>query len=118
MPVLNQNVLGLDVAVHHALAVCVVERVGHLAGQLYGRDDGQHALALQPVAQRLALDEGHDVVEEAVRLAGVVERDDVRVREAGGDFDLEEEALGAERSGKLGPQHLDGHVAVVAAVPS
>src|SRR5207237_6905977 len=63
---LQQDVLGLDVAVYDSVAV----RVGELARH-FGRDP--HCLVnrellfpLQPVAQRLALDVRHDVIEEAV----------------------------------------------------
>src|SRR5207248_6335935 len=47
------------------------------------------------------------------RLARVVQRQDVRMGEPGGDFDLPQEALGAERRGDLGPQHLDSNGAAV-----
>ncbi len=33
--------------------------------------------------------------------------------EAGGDLDFREEAFGTERGGELGPQDLDGDVAIV-----
>ena len=56
---------------------------------------------------------GHDVVEEAVGLAGVEQRQDVRVLQPGGDADLAGEALGAEGRGELGAEHLDGDLAVV-----
>ena len=58
--------------------------------------------------ERLALDERHDVVEQALGLARVVEAEDVGVLEVGGDPDLAEEAVGAERGGELGAEHLDG----------
>ncbi len=50
------------------------------------------------VAERLAGRDGHYVVEEltVARDAGVEEREDVRVVEAGGDADLAEESLGGE----------------------
>ena len=75
----EQDVLGLDVAVDDALLVGVPERVGDLAGDPDGVVDRQLRLPVEPVAQRLALDERHDVVEEAVGLARVVQRQDVRV---------------------------------------
>jgi hypothetical protein len=50
--------------------------------------DGQLPVAAQACAERLALDVRHHVVQQAVRLAGVVEREDVRVAEVGRDLDL------------------------------
>ena len=74
LAVVQQDVLGLDVAVDHAVAVGVVERRGH-----FGRDpdrvgDRELLLAGEPVAQGLALDVGHDVEEVAVGLARVEQR--------------------------------------------
>jgi hypothetical protein len=48
----------------------------------------------QLVTQRLALDVRHDVVEEALGVTGVVQRQDVRMREVGRDLDLLVEPLG------------------------
>ena len=64
----------------------------------------------------LALDEGHDVEQEAVGLARVEQRQDVGMLEIGGDLDLGQEALGADDGGELGAEHLDRDVAVVAQV--
>ena len=61
----------------------------------------------------LALDEGHDVEQEAVGLARVEERQDVRVLEVGGELDLGQEPLGADHGGELGAQQLERHLAVV-----
>ena len=63
---------------------------------------GELRLAVQPVAQRLALHERHHVEEEPVGLAGVEERQDVRVLELRRGRDLLHEALGAEDGGQLG----------------
>ena len=65
--VVQQDVLGLDVAVDHAMPVGVVEGAGDLGREADGVGDRQLFLALQPVAQRFALDERHDVVRRAVR---------------------------------------------------
>src|SRR5207244_5076403 len=46
-----------------------------------------------------------------------VQRQDVRVGQPGGDFDLAQEALGAECRGDLGTQHLDRDQATVLQVP-
>ena len=71
LAVLQQDVLGLDVAMDDAAPVGVVERGGDFRREADGVVDGQLLLAGEPVAQRLALDERHHVVQEAVGLARV-----------------------------------------------
>src|SRR2546425_2336212 len=66
-----------------------------------------------PFPEGFALDVRHHVVEEAVGLAGVDQRQDVGVVEASGNLDLAEEPLRAERAGQLGVQNLDRDGAVV-----
>ena len=68
---------------------------------------------VEPLAQGLALDVGHDVVHQAVHLVGVVQRKDVRVVQPGGDLDLVQETAGADLLGQVGTQYLDRDVAVV-----
>ena len=67
----EHHVVGLDVAMHHAALVGVGERVDHLAQDPDRLVHRECAFAREPLAQRLALHERHDVVEEAVGLAGV-----------------------------------------------
>ena len=94
---IDENVRRLHVAVDHAVRVRVRQRVGDLA---HDRDDvgeRQPALALEPVLQRLALNEGHREVHEPVlRFAGGEQRDDVRVAERRGESRLPVEALDAQ----------------------
>ena len=93
----EQQVLGLDVAVDHAVLVGVLERLGRLAGDPERVVHGELPLPPQPVAERLALDVRHGEPELPGGLARVVDREDVGVLEAGGELDLALEALGAER---------------------
>ena len=98
----------------HAVAVGVGERVGDVAEDAHRVADRQLALRGEPVAERLALDVGHDVVEEAVGLARVVAA-------AGcGDAAGPAAILISRRKrsvpsdgGELRAQHLDGDLAVV-----
>jgi hypothetical protein len=96
--------------------VGVIERVGDLAGNAQGVGNRELVLPPEPLAQRLALDERHDVIQEAVGDAGVEEREDMRVLEVGGGPDLRQEPFGTEDRGQLGSEHLDGDLAVVLAV--
>ena len=66
LPAGEQDVLGLDVAVHHAVLVGVAQRRGDVAGDAHGVVDRELPLARQAVAQRLALDVGHDVEQQVV----------------------------------------------------
>ena len=111
--VVQQDVLGLDVAVDHALAVGVVEGAAHLAGNPHRVGDGELFLAVDPVADRLSRHIRHHVEEEAVRRPAVEEGQDMRMLQVGGGLDFAQEAFSADDRGQLRPQHLDGDLAVV-----
>src|SRR5439155_1690887 len=113
LPAGEQDVLWLDVPVHHIVAVGIAQGARHLPGNPHGFLDGQLRFAVQPVPQRFALQVGHHIVEKPVGLAGVVQGEDMGMGEAGRDLDLTEEALGPESGRQLGPEHLDGHGAAV-----
>jgi len=99
----QQNVLGLDVAVDDPVAVRMVQGACHL-----GRDPdrfahGELLLALELLAEGLAFHEGHHVVEEPVRRSRVEEWQKVRVLEPGGNANLREEPVSprtAQSSGR------------------
>jgi hypothetical protein len=61
---LEQDVLGLDVAVDKPQRMGVAQGVGHLAGNLERVVERELSLAGQPVAEGFALHEGHRVVEK------------------------------------------------------
>jgi hypothetical protein len=63
---MQQDVLRLDVAMDHTVAVRVIERVGDLGRDAHRLLDAELRLAIELGAQRLALDVGHHVIEEAV----------------------------------------------------
>ena len=113
LPGLEQDVLGLDIAMHDVAAVRVVQRARHLPGDLHGFLHGEPRVPPQPVAQRLALHVGHDVIEEARRLPGIVQREDVRVREPGGDGDLAQEARRPDAQGQVRMKNFQGDVTPV-----
>jgi hypothetical protein len=60
--------------------------------------------AIEFLPERLALDEGHDVIEEGICFAGLVQRQDMGMLEIRCDLDLLEEPLGTENGSKLGPR--------------
>jgi len=116
VPVLEQDVLRLDVAVHHAARVGEGERVRHLAGDTQRLLDRQPTDAGHPLAERLALDEWHDVVGHAVGDSGVVHRKDAGMLERSGEAYLAQEAILAELRTGAGPEDLDGDRTSMAAI--
>ncbi len=116
MPVIDQDVLGLDVAVYDALLVRVLERIGCFGREEHGIVDAEWSRAVEARAQRLAGDERHDVVQLPVEFPGVVQRQDPRMAEARRHGDLAQKALGSERHADVGEQHLDRDIAGVALV--
>ena len=115
--VLEQDILGLDVAVDHAVAMRVVERRGDVGGEADGFVNRELPLPLEPTPQRFAFHVGHHVVDQAAGLAGIKQRQDMRVLQVGGDPDLTQEAIDPEHGGELGAQHLHGDVTVVLEIP-
>ncbi len=127
--IVQQDVLRLDVAMNNAVAVGVIESGGNLCSQAHSIGHRQLLLAVQPIAERLTLDERHDVEEglspqPPLRFAerghdyrtGVMQREDVRVLQVSRGADLGEKALGADDRGKLGAENLDRHLACMAKV--
>ena len=102
VPAAQQDVAGLDVAVHHALLAGVVERFGHLRTDGKRLFERQRALAPEPSREGFALDHRHHVEEQAVAVAAVVERDDAGVAEPRCHPDLADEALMTKRGGEFG----------------
>jgi hypothetical protein len=92
--------------VHNPVPVRVRQRPRHVAEDAHRLIHGQLALPPEPRAERLALDEGHRVVEQPVSLARAEQRDDVRVPEAGGELDLTPESLSAGGARQLWREDL------------
>ena len=78
--------------------------------------DGELLLALEVLAQRLALDVRHHVVQKSFDLARIEQRKDVRVIEPRRDLDLAEKPVGAERRGEFRMQNLERDDALVLGV--
>jgi hypothetical protein len=93
--------------------VRVRERVCHFARDQHRFRKREQPRAREARAQRLAIDERHDVKQEAARFARVVQWQDVRVLQVGRRANLGEKALGAECGGQVRVQHLDRDIARV-----
>jgi hypothetical protein len=112
---LDQQVAGLQIAVHDAALVGVAQGAAHLQDQVH-RVGWLQRTGLDQVGEAGALDElHHEEVAAVGQLAEVVERDDVGVVEGGEGLGLEQEALlevGGQGVVVGGAQHLDRHAAV------
>lgn len=115
---MQEDVLGLYVAMDDALAVCEVERAGDVSDNPNRLVDCQHLLSRKTVAQRFTLHERHDIEQRAGCVSRIVQRQDVRVLQVGGDLDFLEEAFCAERRSQLGLEHLERDLPVVPQVNS
>jgi hypothetical protein len=93
--------------------VGVVQRLGHLAPKLQRGGKVEPTLPGKPLAQRPALDEGHDVVEGAIGLSRVVERQEIGVVQLGCYPDLPEKPLPSQNLGQAEVEHLERNVPVV-----
>jgi hypothetical protein len=102
---------------NHSLTVGVVQRAGHGAGYIERFLQRELGLTLQPLPQRLAFHVGHDIEEPALDGTGVVEWEDMRMGESGGNLDLSEEALVTEHVAQLGVEQLQGDSPIELEIP-
>ena len=98
---------------HDAVLVRVLEGVGDFSRDPHRFVHAELRLAVELRAQCLAVDERHDVEEEAVRGTRIEERENVRVLQRRRGLDLDDEPFGAEDGGELGLQHLQRDVAIM-----
>ena len=96
-PLVQQDVLRLDVAMDDAVPVRVVERVGDLASRCAPRRRCGSCFSRSSRSRSdLALDERHDVEDGAVGRPRVEQRQDVRMLQVRRRLDLAQEPLGAD----------------------
>jgi hypothetical protein len=114
----EHDVLGLEIAVDDAMAVGLGQRVGDVAQDPDAFADRELPFLHELLAQRQAGHVRHDVEQQVVRRAGVVQRQDVGVLQGGRHLDLAEEPFLAERGRELFAQQLERDLAVVPEVVS
>ena len=105
---LEQDVVGLDVAVNHRNRVCSRQGVG--GSFMMRRTSSAGSLpGLEPATEGLALDQAHHKVDDARALTHVMDRDDMGMRQPGGRLCLSGESLADFLlEGQLRREHLDG----------
>src|SRR4051794_19208678 len=99
---LHQDVLGLQVAMDHAVRMRVPQRARDTARDANHIVDGELMFAVELRAQRLSLHERHDIEQESVGLAAVEQGKEVRVLQMRGYADLAEKSLDAEHRAQFG----------------
>ena len=112
----EEEVLGLQVAVHDAASVGGVQAAADLHGQLQRLADGERSVQ-QPLPEGLAFEQLENGVKRPVLGPEIVESQDVRVIQGGHRPRLLPEALDAAGGlGALGGQHLDRDISAQARV--
>ena len=107
--VADDDVAGLDVAVHDARAMRVMEAGAEVLHDLKLPRQRRRLVALEERAERFALDVLHRDVRLAFVLADIVDGDDVDVLEPAGRSGLARESLAQLGVVKALAQHLDRH---------
>ena len=106
MPLLQHDVLGLDIPVHDPVPVRVIQGIGDLGGDTDRFIYGEHADLVEPIAQGLPFYIGHHVEQGPVGLARIEEGKDVGMIQVGGKADLAKETGGAQGFRDIGAQDL------------
>ena len=113
----EKDVAGFDVAVDQPVGVRRVQRRGDLGADPAGRLQGERAVPVQEPAQVLAAYVPHRDVQDAVGLAGLEDRDDVRVVDGGRGLRLPFEPAAEDVvAGQFGGEQLERDRAVQAQV--
>jgi hypothetical protein len=112
----QQNILGLDVAVDHPLAVRVRERVRYFPRDSRRCVNGELPLAAHSQTESLSAHVGHHVIEKGFDVSRVVERKDVRVLKAREQPDLADETQLTRLGAGIRVQNLEGNLPLVSRV--
>ena len=123
-PAVSITFSGLHIAMDHPVLMGVLQGAADFVGDAERGVEGELAFARQVLAERLPLRIRHDVVQKGDRpfvppsgtgddLAGVEQRKDVRVLQAGDDLNLPEEPLAADGGRQLGLEYLERDAPVV-----
>jgi hypothetical protein len=112
----QQNVLRLEIAVDHTMAVRVIQRRRDRGREVDRLVDRKLLLAHQSRAERFPLDVRHDVEQQAIRLTAVEQWQQIRMLQVGRDLDLREEALDTKHRSKLRVEHFQSDTAIVSDV--
>lgn len=109
---IEKYVVRLDIAMHDAVSVRVVERIGDLTRYSNRFIGGKSAIRVELVAKRLPFYVRHYVIEESICFARIVERNDVRMPQSRYRLNFSQESLGPEAGSQLRMQHFhcDGPV--------
>src|SRR5688500_12961310 len=90
----------------------VTQRAGDVAKDAHAFSDGEMALRAHPGAERLAFNERHREVRQAISLAGCEKWNDVRLLQLCCELNLALESIGADTRRQIGRQDLDDHLSV------
>src|SRR5688500_15665981 len=80
---------------------------------MYRFIDRKMLIAIQSLAEGFAFHIRHHVVKQSIRIAGIEQRQDVRMVQPRGELDLPQESIGPERSRQIRMQHLERDDALV-----
>jgi hypothetical protein len=110
---LDEDVVGLHVAMHHAATVRVRECPRHFTHETHGLRRRQRPPRAKALAERLAGHVAHHEVDETARLADTMNGHDIGMRQTGSGAGLANEPFArAWRDGQVRGQHLDGDESV------
>ena len=112
----EHDVAGFQIAVRHALAVRLVQRVGNLDGVLQHLLDRQRTF-LQSLRERLAFQILHHQIIDSVLMSCIVKRADMRMIQAGNRLRFALEAFAQVSAvGEMSGKNLDGDDSIEARI--
>src|SRR5688572_32611195 len=106
----DENVFGLDVAVHDTLRMRISESVDDLAKKPRRFLHRKLTRAIDTRAQILAGDERHRIVEQRNTRSSGEQRNDVRMLQPCGELNLATNTLRVDGCSKVRWKHIDDHL--------
>ena len=102
---------------NHSVAMSVVQRARHCDTDAHRVVHWKLSLALEATPERLAFYVRHGVVEKAACLAGVEQRQEMRMLQVGHHTDLGEKTLWPQDRPEFGKERLERDSAIMPEIP-